>query len=68
MQEFYKQNPFFKTAVEELSYGKGVPLVPDFDKIEDEIKKALEKTYAQNAPAQDSMSEAAENIRALLRK
>jgi sn-glycerol 3-phosphate transport system substrate-binding protein len=68
MQEFYKQNPFFKTAVEELTYGKGVPVVPGFEKIEDEIKKALEKTYAQNVPAQDSMSEAAKNIRLLLQK
>lgn len=68
MLKFYEQNPFFKTAVDQLPYGKGVPIVPDFDKIEAEIQKAIGKTYAQNVPAQESMKEAADKIRALLKK
>lgn len=68
MMEFYKKNPFFKTAVDQLPYGKGIPVVPNFEKIEAAIQKALEKTYAENVPAGESMKEAANQIRALLKK
>ncbi|MFC6458927.1 ABC transporter substrate-binding protein [Paenibacillus vulneris] len=68
MVKFYEQNPFFKTAVDELPYGKALPVVPDFDKIEAEIQKAIGKTYAQNVPAQESMKEAAAQIRAIMKK
>ncbi|WP_232289098.1 ABC transporter substrate-binding protein [Paenibacillus sp. Aloe-11] len=68
MVKFYKENPFFKITVDQLPYGKGIPVVPNFEKIETEIQNALGKTYAENVPAQESMKEAADKIRELLKE
>lgn len=50
MKAFYKQNPLFQVAVNELAYVRGFPAVKNFEKIEAAIQTALEKTYSQNVP------------------
>lgn len=67
MADFFKENPNFKVAVDQLKYAKSTPVIPEWSKVEAEaITPALEQVHVNNKPSAEALQEAARKAREIL--
>ena len=59
MQEFLKDNPLYKTVVEQLEYSYGIPVFSELGTSDTELRKAVEKVELGKATPEEALAEAA---------
>ena len=62
MQEFLKENPLYKTVVEQLEYSYGIPVFSELGTSDTELRKAVEKVELGAATPQEALAEAAKAV------
>ncbi|MFW6134333.1 MAG: ABC transporter substrate-binding protein [Elusimicrobiota bacterium] len=65
-QEFLNNNPFIRTFVQSMDFGRSRPPVKEYSRISDRIGKAIEKALYQKKTAEKALKEAAEQVKDLL--
>jgi sn-glycerol 3-phosphate transport system substrate-binding protein len=62
MQQFLKDNPLYKTVVEQLDYSYGIPVFSELGTSDTELRKAVEKVELGAATPKEALDVAAEVV------
>jgi sn-glycerol 3-phosphate transport system substrate-binding protein len=62
MQKFLKDNPLYKTVVEQLEYSYGIPVFSELGTSDTELRKAMEKVELGAATPKEALDVAAEGV------
>ncbi|WP_349410062.1 ABC transporter substrate-binding protein [Pseudalkalibacillus sp. SCS-8] len=68
MQNFFKENPNFKVAVDQLDFARPTPLFPKWNQVENEaINKAFDRVFVDGMSAEEALKEAQEKAEKILK-
>ncbi len=67
MQRFLKDNPLYKTVIEQLEYSYGIPVFAELGTSDTELRKAVEKVELGTATPKEALEAAAEVVNKALR-
>jgi sn-glycerol 3-phosphate transport system substrate-binding protein len=62
MQQFLKDNPLYKTVIEQLEYAYGIPVFSELGTSDTELRKAVEKVELGAATPEEALEAAAEAV------
>jgi sn-glycerol 3-phosphate transport system substrate-binding protein len=66
MQLFLKDNPLYRTVVEQLEYSYGIPVFSELGTSDTELRQAVEKVELGAATAEEALRTAAEAVNSAL--
>ena len=66
MQQFLKDNPLYKTVIEQLEYAYGIPVFSELGTSDTELRKAVEKVELGAATPKEALKAAAEAVNSAL--